>query len=577
MRRFRSEIVHDGLRIRCTAVFVAMVATAVLAADNDSRPVEAAQKESRRRFQDQELTVASPFAYLLNPNQAPPRIIWRDVDEVRRLGGDGTLRVRWFDADLNESSRPNRPGRWSAYVEGVAPNGSPVRRAMTFYCRPPGFLLYFPPADPLAPPHQPGPIDPAVWAEHRDELAAAAAQAWFQSLNSTEAGAILIAGLSEAAPLGRAPTEIESAAVRNEAYHLRLKLKVQGLADTVRDLAPPSPAARPAPVLRAGDASEAGVHSGATAAIDAVCEAWARDAGEPFVTLVARRGVIVSHRAFDRVAGGAPVGLDYRCPVFSITKTLTAVAFARFVDQRVYDFDDSIAAAFPDYRHDPARVPTFRQCLTHMSGLSGHGDWGGSTNTYFENIVLNGIDANVAGSVYEYSGAGFDLAAKAMEITTGKTWRHVYHDHLFAPLGLGDIPMDNASSGARLTAYELGTLAQLLCNRGTYGDRQLFAPATFDRLLPEPLGRRYRGVDVEEGIGVHWMNVTLPGPADGACGAPEKLLGPRTIGHGSLSGCTLLVDLDRDLIIVQVRRQAGPRYGQWFPRFVAAVVQALRE
>jgi CubicO group peptidase (beta-lactamase class C family) len=287
--------------------------------------------------------------------------------------------------------------------------------------------------------------------------------------------------------------------------------------------------------------------------------------------------VIVTHRAFGRGADGAPVGLDYRCPVFSITKTLTAVAFARFVDQRVFDFDDSVAAAFADYPRDPARVPTFRQCLTHMSGLNGHGDWGGSTNPYFENIVLNGIDANVAGSAYQYSGAGFDLVAKAMEITTGKTWRHVYHDHLFAPLGLGNIPMDNASSGARLTAYELAAVAQLLSNRGTYGDRQLFSPDVFCRMLPEPLGRRYRGVDVEEGIGMHWMNVTRPGPDDGACVPPEKLLGPRTVGHGSLSACTLLVDLDRDLVIVQVRRQAGPRYGQWFPRFVAAAVDALRE
>ena len=550
-----------------------VVLTAVIAGEASSADL----RESRRGFQHQELTVAAPFAYLLNAGQPPPRIIWRDVDEVRRLGGDGALRVRWFDADLNESPMPNRPGRWGAYVEGVAPNGTPVRRAMTFYCRPPGFLLYFPPADSRAPSHQPGPISDAVWVEHRDELAAAAAQAWFKSFNSTEAGAVVIAGLSEATPLGRLPTELESAAVRNEAYHLRLKLKVQGVPGKLRDLAPPAPAPRAAPALRHGEPCEAGISSGAAAAINAVCEAWARDTAEPFVTLVARRGVIVTHRAFGRGSDGAPVGLDYRCPVFSITKTITALAFSRFVDQGIFDFDDLVAEAFPDYPHDPARVPTFRQCLTHMSGLSGHGDWGGSTNPYFENIVLNGIDANEPGRVYEYSGAGFDLAAKAMETATGKTWRHVYHDQLFAPLGLGVVPMDNASAGARLTAHELGTLAQLLCNRGTYGERQFFTPATFRRMLPEPLGRRYAGVNVEEGIGMHWMNVTPPGPATGACDQPQRLFGPRTIGHGSLSGCTLLVDLDRDLVIVQVRRQAGPRHGEWFPRFVETVVAALRE
>ena len=39
-------------------------------------------------FQDQELTTARPFSYIFNAGE-PPRIIWRDVDEVRRLGSDG--------------------------------------------------------------------------------------------------------------------------------------------------------------------------------------------------------------------------------------------------------------------------------------------------------------------------------------------------------------------------------------------------------------------------------------------------------------------------------------------------------
>src|SRR5262245_51181154 len=83
-------------------------------------------KDQRRQFQDQELTTARPFGYLFNPGD-PPRLIWRDVDEVRRLGSDGRLRVRWFDTDLNEADKPAHPGRWAAYVEGTAPNGTPVR------------------------------------------------------------------------------------------------------------------------------------------------------------------------------------------------------------------------------------------------------------------------------------------------------------------------------------------------------------------------------------------------------------------------------------------------------------------
>ena len=80
--------------------------------------------------------------------------------------------MRWFDTDLNEADKPAHPGRWAAYVEGTAPNGTPVRRSLTLYCRPPMFLLFFfPPEDlPAALPQKTSTILPEVWDEHRDEL-----------------------------------------------------------------------------------------------------------------------------------------------------------------------------------------------------------------------------------------------------------------------------------------------------------------------------------------------------------------------------------------------------------------------
>ena len=119
------------------------------------------KKEERRRFQDHELITARPWSRIFNPGD-PPRIIWRDVDDVRRMGCDGQLRVRWFDADLNEAARPARPGRWAAFIEGTAPNGTPVRRSMTFYCRPPSFLFFlFPPDYSIAFPEKTRSISPA--------------------------------------------------------------------------------------------------------------------------------------------------------------------------------------------------------------------------------------------------------------------------------------------------------------------------------------------------------------------------------------------------------------------------------
>ena len=117
---------------------------------------------------------------------------------------------------------------------------------------------------------------------------------------------------------------------------------------------------------------------------------------------------------------------------------------------------DRVSAVFPDYPANNPHVPTFRQCFTHTSGLSGHGEFGGMRNPHFENVILNGIDANRPGAVYEYSGMGYDLAAKAMEIVGGKSAVRLYHEHLFQPLGFNEVLITDANAGAHLTALELG-------------------------------------------------------------------------------------------------------------------------
>ena len=516
--------------------------------------------DERREFQSQTLITARPFSFIFNAGD-PPGIVWRDLKAVQKLGCDGRLSVRWFDADLREAAVPDHPGRWGAYIEGIAPNGTPLRRAMTFYCRPTGFFLYPAPEPRGAVAYQPGPIVGGVWREHAKEIAATFADGGFQAMNDSEAGAILIAGLSESKPRGRRARVTETAAVLNDDFHLALKLKVQGLHARVRPLKPPRKRAIPTPTLRDGSPDEAGVRADAKAKLDALSRQWAEASDEPFVTLVARRGVIVTHEAFGRDRAGRSIDRDYDTDVASITKCVTAMLFSQFVDQELIRLDHSVATVFPDYPKTGGKAPTFRQCLTHTSGLRGHGDFGGARNPHLENVILNGIDVNQPGTAYNYSGMGFDLTAKAMEIVSGRSMVRLYHDHLFEPLGIGEVPMTDASAGARFTAWQLGVLAQHMANRGSYGELELVSPATFGQLLPEPLNRRYPGVAEVEGIGMHWM----------------KGLGPRTIGHGSLSSSIFLVDLDRDLVVVQVRRQAGPEFAEWSAKFLREALDVLTD
>lgn len=96
-------------RQRCLILVLAAVGAAVpqaIAQDQQATTTRQAQtqavaaeqefrrrQEERRRFQDQEPTTARPLTFVFSPG-APPSIVWRDTDEVRRPEADGKRRVR---------------------------------------------------------------------------------------------------------------------------------------------------------------------------------------------------------------------------------------------------------------------------------------------------------------------------------------------------------------------------------------------------------------------------------------------------------------------------------------------------
>ncbi len=532
--------------------------------------------EKRLLFQTQELMTSKSGGWIFAPGKAP-RIIWRDVDEVRQLGGDVDLRVRWFNNQLEEFAEPGEPGRWIAWIEGTSPNGTPLRRSMTFYAIPPDLTVSPAPDFSVEFPRFPGPNLPVQWHEHRDEFMRLGSTMLIRSIIDSEQGAILVAGITEAKPLGRSARFVESASVLNDDIHLKLKLKMQGLADSVRGLEPPRQREWPASVIHDGSAEEAGIQADAKSKIDALCQAWADDTGEPFVTLIAKRGVIVTHQAFGMDGTGKPIDMDYRCWVASITKTVTGLMFSQFIDQGLVSLDDPLSKVFVDYPQNAVYVPTFRQCLNHTSGLGGHGEFGGMKNPHLENVILNGLDVNQPNSKYAYCGMGYELTAKAMEILAGKSAARVYSEHLFEPLALGDVRLGNASSDGEFTAMELGILAQWVANRGSYGDLEFISPATFDLLLPQPISVADRGYMEDDGMGIHWIRHLKPGAPPNSRQPEDLLFSPGTLGHGSFSGCIFVVDPEQQIVITQVRRQLGPRHAEWWDKFFCTIAEVASD
>jgi CubicO group peptidase (beta-lactamase class C family) len=544
-----------------------------------AREIEARQELERRtrEFQDQAVVPAPTFpGYVFHVSEGFPRLIWRDADRVRELAGDIPLKVRWFDGDLNEVKAPTKPGRYAAFVQGKLRDGTPVKRAMTFLCLPDDANYQW--ADyGLHPPYPGAPIDATVWKERAATIDQWAGGLFRESLASTGAGAMLLAWLYELKPGGSASDPMESPEVANDELHLRLKLKLAGLGDKVRPLElPAARAGAPAAELRAGTPAEAGVKPDAKRKIDAACRKWAEDSREPFTVLVARNGVLVTHEAFGKGADGAPLGLDFRNEVASITKALTGMLFSQFVDQDLVAIDDPVGRVLPGFPTTGKRALTFRHLFTHTSGLEGHGNWGGIHNPYLDNIILDGLPALHPGETHNYNGMGYDLAGKAMETLTGKSVARLMHDDLFVPLGLGDVPpVEDLAYGARLTAHDLGVLAQWLANRGSYGDKRFISEETFAELLPEHLSRYWPAISVDWGIGVTPYTERKTGAPANSTDPADLLFGEHVIGHGSATSCILRVALDKNLVVVQVRRAAGQRYDEHLHAFLEAVAESL--
>ena len=194
-----------------------------------------------------------------------------------------------------------------------------------------------------------------------------------------------------------------------------------------------------------------------------------------------------------------------------------------------------------------------------------------------ENIILNSIDIDEPNIRYCYSGSGYELAAKAMEIAAGQSAVRLYVKHLFQPLHFGDATIGNASSEGHFTAMELAILAQLIANRGSYGDMELISPSTFERLLPQSLGVPDSSSVEDEGIGLHWVRRLKPDAPPNSERADDLLFSSKTVGHGSLSGCIFMIDLEQQLVVAQVRRQCGPRYAKWSAEFFQAIADAMTD
>jgi CubicO group peptidase (beta-lactamase class C family) len=129
--------------------------------------------------------------------------------------------------------------------------------------------------------------------------------------------------------------------------------------------------------------------------------------------------------------------------IASISKTATATAIMKLVDQGRADLKAPVKKYLPDFRvQDEAvsRDVMLWHLLTHTPGWEGQlstEDRGVDALAHFAGTIMRDLPQLAPpGAVWSYNNAGFSLAGRVIEVVTGRNIHDALRDLVFTPIGL---------------------------------------------------------------------------------------------------------------------------------------------
>ena len=490
----------------------------------------------------------------------------------------GTYRIEttFYDAQYNKVTSAAKPGRYGAVIDIVPDVGRPLRRYATLYRQPQPYNVfswwYLKPEGSVVIPSELG-IDHGSMTAQGESIGKFIQWQMQDAVAEDKDAAVLLAGLSET-PKDSGPRGVyDDVFALDRQWWVGLKRKIDGM-DAKHPNAFVCPAPKegaPATTLRNGTAQEAGFKPESIEKIDGVLKEWVDASKEPFSVCVVRNGVVFFEKAYgDR--DGAPITLDTKSWMASISKFLSGVSMMTLVDQGLIDLDAPLDQYVPQLRGIDVKTPlTVRHCFVHTNGLQlgiipprmFNDHYGDEMNDY-EEVVAGYYPYLEVGTRHGYNGCGYALAGKAIEQITGEALPQFFEKHMWGPLGCANTDEIDMSARTMSAPRDIATIAQMLLNKGAYGDKRFFKEETFEKFLPVKLAPyvTFPADSLEWGIGAVWT--------------PEPGLSKMTYGHGAASAATLRIDPENQLIIVMCRNTAGTKFGEYHPKFIAAIADGLQ-
>lgn len=180
--------------------------------------------------------------------------------------------------------------------------------------------------------------------------------------------------------------------------------------------------------------------------IEAAFVAAVPDASGPGAVVLVSRGdevVFSEARGAADLVWGVPLAPSQTFAIASVTKTFTAAAILKLVEDHRLSLDDTLSTYVPEFR-DTSGI-TIRQLLSHTAGVSDRAILSeGPPGFLRQDISLADLVQQIAsqpsdfapGSRQRYSNAGYILLGAVLEKVTESSWHRALSDLVIAPAGL---------------------------------------------------------------------------------------------------------------------------------------------
>jgi len=314
------------------------------------------------------------------------------------------------------------------------------------------------------------------------------------------------------------------------------------------------------------------------------------------VVLVRRGNEIVVHEAYGhsfthqdvRTISLDPVTTrrDTIYDLASITKLFTATCVMQLVDEQKLQLDDPMGRYLPEFAANDKTEITARQLLTHVTGLPNLRLWEEATTVEAPmRCVMTVTPEFPPGTAFMYHDTNFIVLGKLIERVDGRGLDQAMRARVLDPLGLhhtrygplsgtaadvaatedetyvgrgmvvGEVHDENAWSlggvaghaGLFGTARDISIFGQMYLNGGIYNGAKVLTSETVAEMTRNQIGD----------LGSRGLGWQL-----NASSYMGGLASPQTYGHTGFTGTSILIDPQRELVIVLLTNRVHPtRHG----------------